>query len=78
VVRALTPHIGALIELPDGMLLGVRGALAVDDGPPAGVVSLDGRRPVLGCADGALELLVVHPPGRRPMSGEDYLRGLRK
>jgi methionyl-tRNA formyltransferase len=78
IVRALTPHIGALLELGDGTLLGVREARAVGDGPPAGVVSLDGRRPVLGCADGALELLVVHPPGRRPMSGEDYLRGLRR
>jgi methionyl-tRNA formyltransferase len=78
VVRALTPHIGALLELPDGTLLGVREARAVDDGPPAAVVSLDGRRPLLGCADGALELLAVHPPGRRPMSGEDYLRGLRR
>jgi methionyl-tRNA formyltransferase len=77
VVRALTPHIGALLELPDGTLLGVREARPVDDGPPAGVLSLDGRRPVLGCAEGALELLIVHPPGRRPMSGEDYLRGLR-
>jgi methionyl-tRNA formyltransferase len=78
VVRALTPHIGALLQQADGTLLGVREARVVNDGPPAGVVSLDGRRPVLGCADGALELLVVHPPGRRPMSGEDYLRGLRR
>jgi methionyl-tRNA formyltransferase len=78
VVRALTPHIGALLQQADGTLLGVREARVVNDGPPAGVVSVDGRRPVLGCADGALELLVVHPPGRRPMSGEDYLRGLRR
>ena len=78
VVRALTPHIGAVLELGDESPLGVREARVVDDGPPAGVVSLDGRRPVLGCADGALELLAVHPPGRRPMSGEDYLRGLRR
>lgn len=78
VVRALTPHIGALLQLADRTLLGVREARAVDDGPPAGAVSLDGPRPVLGCADGALELLVVQPPGRRAMSGEDYLRGLRR
>ena len=46
-------------------------------GPAAGELSLDGTRPVLGCAEGALELLIVQPPGRRPMSGEDYLRGHR-
>jgi methionyl-tRNA formyltransferase len=78
IVRALTPHIGALLELPDGSLLGVREARVLGGGPPPGVISLEGLRPVLGCAEGALELLVVHPPGRRSMSGEDYLRGLRR
>lgn len=77
-VRALTPHIGAQVELPDGALLGVREARVMTDGPPPGVLALNGRRPVLGCAQGALELLAVHPPGRRPMSGEDYLRGIRR
>jgi methionyl-tRNA formyltransferase len=77
-VRALTPHIGAQVELEDGTLLGVSEARVLDGGPPPGVLSLDGPRPVLGCAEGALELLVVHPPGRRPMSGEDYIRGLRR
>jgi methionyl-tRNA formyltransferase len=78
VVRALTPHIGAYVELPDGGTLGVREARVVDEGPPTGELSLGGPRPVLGCAEGALELLVVHPSGRRPTSAEDYLRGLRK
>ena len=78
VVRALTPHIGAQVELLDGTLLGVGEARVVSDGPPPGVLALAGRRPVLGCAEGALELVAVRPPGRRPMSGEDYLRGLRR
>ena len=77
VVRALTPHIGAHVALGDGSSLGVRAARALGQGPPPGVVSFDGPLPVLGCAEGALELLVVQPPGRRPMSGEDYLRGRR-
>ncbi len=81
VVRALTPHIGAYVVLEDSTRLGVSAARVIVDGdpptPPVGVVSLAGPRPVLGCADGALELLVVQPPGRRPMSGEDYLRGRR-
>jgi len=78
VVRALTPHIGAQLQLDDGALLGVREARVLPDGPAAGALSLDGRRPVLGCSDGALELVVVHPAGRRPMSGEEWLRGLRR
>jgi methionyl-tRNA formyltransferase len=76
VVRALTPHIGAHVTLPDGSSLGIREASAIADGAvAAGVVAFDRPRPVLGCADGALELLVVQPPGRRPMSGEENLRG---
>jgi methionyl-tRNA formyltransferase len=80
VVRALTPHIGAYVALADGSSLGVRAAQPVPSGPglPAvGTVSFDGPVPVLGCADGALELQVVQPPGRRAMRGEDFLRGRR-
>ncbi len=77
VVRALTPHIGAYIELDDGSQLGVRAAQVLDEGPPPGELSLTGSRPVWGCAQGALELVTVHPPGRRAMPAEDYLRGLR-
>jgi methionyl-tRNA formyltransferase len=78
VVRALTPHIGARVELPDGTWLGVQAARVLPDGGPAlGELGLDASRPMLGCAEGALELLVVKPPGRRAMSGEDWLRGLR-
>jgi methionyl-tRNA formyltransferase len=79
VVRALEPHIGSRLELPDGTWLGVREARARAGGGPApGSVALDGPRPVLGCAEGALELVVVQPAGRRPMSGEDFLRGYRR
>jgi methionyl-tRNA formyltransferase len=78
VVRALTPHVGAHVKLDHGTWLGVREARVLPaDGPPAGTVSFEGIRPVLGCAQGSLELVVVQPAGRRPMSGEDFLRGRR-
>jgi methionyl-tRNA formyltransferase len=78
VVRALTPHIGAHVALDDGGRLGVREARVLDGpGPGVGELSFAGPRPVLGCADGSLELVVVKPEGRREMSGEDYLRGHR-
>ena len=76
-VRALAPHIGARLQLSDGTALGVLEAAVVEDGPSPGSLSVCGRRPLLGCADGALDLVTVHPPGRRPMSGEAYLRGRR-
>jgi methionyl-tRNA formyltransferase len=77
VVRALTPHIGARLALEDGELLGVRRARVVAGGPPNGILSLNGPVPVLGCAVDSLELLEVQPPGKREMSGEDYVRGYR-
>ncbi len=78
VVRALNPHIGASVALADGTPLGVRRARVVSEtGAAPGQLSLDGTRPVLAAADRGLELLEVVPPGRRPMSGEDYVRGLR-
>ena len=79
VVRALTPHIGAHVVLADGSRLGIRAARVAAGGePPAGTVSFDGPVPALGTAEGALELLEVQPPGGRPMSGADYLRGHRR
>ena len=77
VVRALSPHVGAFVELADGTPLGVREARTVASGPPTGSLSLEPPRPVLGCAEGALELGVVQPPGKRPMPADAYLRGLR-
>lgn len=79
VVRALTPHIGAHARLEDGTWLGVLAARALSGGgPPEGTLSLDGPRPVLGCVEGSLELTVVQPAGRRPMSGADFVRGYRR
>jgi methionyl-tRNA formyltransferase len=56
VVRALSPHIGARIALPDGSFLGVLEARATSEGDE-------------------LELISVQPPGGRPMSYADYVRG---
>jgi methionyl-tRNA formyltransferase len=157
VVRALHPHIGARVALPDGTLLGVHRAAVVptaaedipspptpetraavvptaaedapspptpetraavvptaaedapspptpearaavvptdpEDIPPppppettsapppagnpprrTGVLARDGRL-LLTCSPGALELLEVQPPGKRPMDAASYLRG---
>jgi methionyl-tRNA formyltransferase len=81
VVRALHPHIGAYIETDGGERLGVHAARVADGGPaapPPGALSFERPWPRFGCVEGALELLVVQPPGKRAMSGEDYLRGRRR
>lgn len=43
----------------------------------AGEVLLDGARLFLGCADDALELLLVKPDGKREMSVSAWVAGLR-
>ena len=78
-VRALTPHIGAYVELAGGDRLGVRRATlaaGVDDVEPG---ALDARDSTLlyGAAHGALELLEVQPAGGRPMAAAEWLRGHR-
>jgi methionyl-tRNA formyltransferase len=75
-VRALRPHVGAYAELPWGEPLGVvRAALTAEEGPDPGELSERDGRLLYGAAGGALELLEVHPAGKRPMEAADWLRG---
>ncbi|MDQ2939834.1 MAG: methionyl-tRNA formyltransferase [Actinomycetota bacterium] len=74
-VRALTPHIGAYVETPDGERLGVRAARAEDGaGEPGQFKARDGSL-WLGCAEGVLRLDIVQPPAARPMPADAFLRG---
>jgi methionyl-tRNA formyltransferase len=79
-VRALTPHLGAYVELEDGERLGVRrAALAAGaNGVAPGSLAVDGSRVLYGAAQGALELLEVQPPGKRQMPAADWLRGRKR
>jgi HEAT repeat protein len=79
-VRALRPHIGARLPLPDGTFLGVGAARNPSPptptlAPAGGRVRTDGDRLLLDCRGGALELTEVQPPGGRPMAAEAWLRG---
>jgi methionyl-tRNA formyltransferase len=74
-VRALTPHVGAYLELPDGERLGVRRAHAVDEGSEPGRLEARYDALLLGCGEGALQLEVVQPAGGKPMPADAYLRG---
>jgi methionyl-tRNA formyltransferase len=79
-VRALTPHLGAYVPLADGGRLGVRRAVlaaGVDDVAPGELVERDSRL-LYGAAQGALELVEVQPPGKRPMEATAWLRGRRR
>lgn len=90
-LRALTPHIGAYLEFADGEgRLAVNSATplagagelpselaaAALDAEPGDLFS-DSNQLVLVCGEGLLRLDRVQPPGGRPMSAADYLRGHR-
>ena len=77
VVRALTPGIGAYVELEGAERLAVEEATVVDAPLAAGELGVDDGRLLVGCAEHALELLRVRPAGGRSMAAADYLRGHR-
>ena len=77
VVRALRPHVGARIPLPDGTYLGVWDVAPAGAtlSPAGGYVRRDGDRLLLDCNGGALELVEIQPPGGRRMPASEWLRG---
>lgn len=77
IVRGLTPHVGAFLELEGGDRLGVIAAEPAIEagGPDAGGLRGEDGALLLGTADGALRIDVVKPPGKREMAAADYLRG---
>jgi methionyl-tRNA formyltransferase len=74
-VRALTPRVGAYLELEGGGRLGVTAAVAEESELDPGRLDASNGELRLGCAEGVLRLDAVQPPGKRPMPAEAYLRG---
>jgi methionyl-tRNA formyltransferase len=79
-VRALTPHLGAYVELDGGERLGVCRARLAPGGDEVapGELAVRDSRLLYGAAQGALELLEVHPPGKKPMDAAAWLRGRKR
>ena len=80
-VRALSPHVGAWLNV-DGQRLGIwRTAVTDTDVPVAGrpgAIWHDQQRLLIGASDAALDVLELQPPGKRRMAAGDWLRGLRE
>jgi methionyl-tRNA formyltransferase len=74
-VRALTPHIGAMFETTGGDPLRVEQARPAPDEVAAGTVIEREGRLLVGTADGSLELLRVKPAGGKAMDAASFLRG---
>lgn len=78
-LRGTTPEPGAFGEFDDGTIVKVLDAVIAHDGPslPAGSLTLDGRRALVGTADRPIELVTVQPAGKQAMNAIDWMRGLR-
>jgi methionyl-tRNA formyltransferase len=79
-VRAYEPWPGSFLDLQQGRLL-VRRAHSTPSeggGQPPGTLATVAGFPAVYTGEGVLVLDLVQPPGRRPMSGEAYLRGAAK
>ena len=76
-VRGCNPAPGAFALCDDGKPLKVHRAIPVWDrkGKPGAL--LDKKRLIVGCGDGAVELLTVQPQGKKAMEGSAFLNGLR-
>ena len=77
-IRGLSPHPGAWCEMALGgraeRVRVLRSALAEGSGPPGTL--LDDALTV-ACGDGAVRLLELQRPGRRPVGAAEFLRGAR-
>jgi methionyl-tRNA formyltransferase len=75
-LRGTTPEPGAFTEL-DGERLKVLDALVAHDAPrlAAGQIELRAGRVLVGTASDPIELVTVHPAGKRAMPAVDWWRG---
>jgi methionyl-tRNA formyltransferase len=77
VVHALTPHIGAYLEIEGDERLGIRAAAALQESLEPGRLQQQEGSLWLGCGEGVLRLDVVQPPAGRPMPVDAFVRGHR-
>ncbi len=75
-IRALRPHIGALVAL-DGETLTIWRAEPAAASAAPGTAVVDGDRLLIGLADGALEVHELQTAGKRALSTPEWLRGRR-
>jgi methionyl-tRNA formyltransferase len=75
-IRGVTPEPGAFTTL-DGAHLKILDAVVARDARrlPSGEFALDGKRLLVGTAGQPIELLTVHPAGKKAMAATDWWRG---
>lgn len=76
--RAFQPWPGFFFALDDASVIKVlRTRVEEGSGAPGEVLEAGSEGLRVACGEGALRLLVVQPPGKKPMSAGDFLNGCR-
>lgn len=75
-IRGVTPEPGAFTTIDNIRVKVLEAAIAGNEPPlPPGQLTLDGGRVLVGTATTPLELVVVHPAGKKAMRAPDWWRG---
>ena len=74
-VRGLSPWPGSFVEQPGGPLKIHRTRLAQGQGEPGTILAHDADGPRVACGADAVTLVRLQRPGKKPVSGADFLRG---
>jgi methionyl-tRNA formyltransferase len=77
-VRAMNPEPMAWFEVNGLQIRVIRTTVSGDANVLAGEAVVVAGRLLVGCSDGAVELIRVQPAGKNEMSGVDWFRGLRQ
>lgn len=77
-VRALNPEPVAWFEYQGLQVRVLQTSVSKDTSLGAGECKMVGGELTAGCAEAAVELLLVQPAGKNEMSGSDWFRGLRQ
>jgi methionyl-tRNA formyltransferase len=76
-VRGLAPTPGATLDI-DGTRHKILAVQFSDESVSQGTWQVVEGRPLAGLGDGAIELVRLQAPGKNPMAGPEWARGLRR
>jgi methionyl-tRNA formyltransferase len=73
-IRGMSPWPGAYISTPKGPIK-IHGTEIIEGtGVPGQIIAIDKLGPSIACADGAIRVLRIQRPGKKPVTGAEYVR----
>ncbi len=75
-IRGMSPWPGAYIPSSKGPIKIHQTRITDGEGEAGEIISIDKVGPTVACKTGALQILRIQRPGKRPVTGAEYARGL--